>query len=82
MLAKGKYAKPKTVWNSKFFNERFREIDDFENRIEAVVADLKRQEGIRRLAKALSSPIANIPQLGLLGHLFPSPTIQAISVLA
>jgi hypothetical protein len=71
ILAKGKFAKPKTIWNSKFFNDRFAEIGNFEKRIEAIIADLKEREGVKRIAKILSSPSAGTSPQGWLGHLFP-----------
>jgi hypothetical protein len=39
--AKGKFDMPTTIWDVRFFEERFREIDGFDNRLEQLRNDLE-----------------------------------------
>lgn len=63
-IAKGRLERPKTVWNKTFFEDRFAEIDKMEEEIDALVADVKRRDGIKLIASLLSQPSLGTPPLG------------------
>jgi hypothetical protein len=51
--ARGKFEMPKTVWDKDFFEERFKEIDNFDQQLETLFTHLKGIVGSTNLAKAL-----------------------------
>jgi hypothetical protein len=63
--AKGKYEEPETIWDADFFEERFKEMDQFEVQLESLFADLEKKwigvmhEVVRKMTT--SSPLFASP---------------------
>jgi len=63
-------------WDKTFFEQRFSEIYSFEEQINETVAKLKRRDGTKRIAKALSKSGSG-SMFGWLGGSLPAHLVSS-----